>query len=194
MWMYTSTPYTPSWHSAWLVKHRDNFTLFYLLLTYIYIFYVCTQHMQKSSARIYMRLYIICTLPNYRNHFDNFEGGGDLYETFSAKWNSYSCEFMKLSLRLWNWQIAYCERNCSRFSNTELLVICNLYLIRFRYDEYATKFKGRWFMVLLGDICIFLWQIYIYGKELNKKWDDKQLWYLAHGARLQTASSEKRNP
>jgi hypothetical protein len=26
MWIYTSTP-TPSWHSAELVKHRDNFTL-----------------------------------------------------------------------------------------------------------------------------------------------------------------------
>jgi hypothetical protein len=27
MWVYTSTPHTPSWRSAWLVKHRDNFTL-----------------------------------------------------------------------------------------------------------------------------------------------------------------------
>jgi hypothetical protein len=29
MWIYTSTPYTTSWRSASLVKHRDNFT-FYL--------------------------------------------------------------------------------------------------------------------------------------------------------------------
>jgi hypothetical protein len=27
MWKYTSTPHTPSWLSAYLVKHRDNFTL-----------------------------------------------------------------------------------------------------------------------------------------------------------------------
>jgi hypothetical protein len=26
MWIYTSTPHTPSWCSAYLVKHRDKFT------------------------------------------------------------------------------------------------------------------------------------------------------------------------
>jgi hypothetical protein len=26
MWIYTSTPNTPSWRSAKLVQHRDNFT------------------------------------------------------------------------------------------------------------------------------------------------------------------------
>jgi hypothetical protein len=31
MWIYTSTPHTPSCRSAYLVKHRDNFTLFYVL-------------------------------------------------------------------------------------------------------------------------------------------------------------------
>jgi hypothetical protein len=25
LWIYTSTPHTPSWRSAQLVKHRDNF-------------------------------------------------------------------------------------------------------------------------------------------------------------------------
>jgi hypothetical protein len=34
MWIYTSTPHTPSWRSASLVKHRDNFTLLYSL-TYV---------------------------------------------------------------------------------------------------------------------------------------------------------------
>jgi hypothetical protein len=28
IWIYTSTPHTPSWCSSYLVKHRDNFTLF----------------------------------------------------------------------------------------------------------------------------------------------------------------------
>jgi hypothetical protein len=27
MWFYTFTPYMPSWHSAYLVKYRENFTL-----------------------------------------------------------------------------------------------------------------------------------------------------------------------
>jgi hypothetical protein len=26
MWIYTTTPHTPSWRSAWLVKHKVNFT------------------------------------------------------------------------------------------------------------------------------------------------------------------------
>jgi hypothetical protein len=26
MWIYTSTPHTPSWRSAQLVKHRENVT------------------------------------------------------------------------------------------------------------------------------------------------------------------------
>jgi hypothetical protein len=30
-WIYTSTSHTPSWRSAQLVKHRDNFTSFYTL-------------------------------------------------------------------------------------------------------------------------------------------------------------------
>jgi hypothetical protein len=33
MWIYTSTPHTPSWRSTSLVKHRDNFT--YLKATVI---------------------------------------------------------------------------------------------------------------------------------------------------------------
>jgi hypothetical protein len=33
MWIYTSTPHTPSWRSAQLIKHGDNFTL--LLLQFV---------------------------------------------------------------------------------------------------------------------------------------------------------------
>jgi hypothetical protein len=29
-WIYTATPHTSSWHSAWLVKHRANFILMYV--------------------------------------------------------------------------------------------------------------------------------------------------------------------
>jgi hypothetical protein len=31
MWIYTSTPHTPSWRSAYLVKRKDNFTFFIVL-------------------------------------------------------------------------------------------------------------------------------------------------------------------
>jgi hypothetical protein len=31
MWLYTSTPHTPSGDSAQLVKQRDNFAIFYTL-------------------------------------------------------------------------------------------------------------------------------------------------------------------
>jgi hypothetical protein len=33
MWIYTSTPHTPSWRSAQLFKHRNNFTF-----TFTFIF------------------------------------------------------------------------------------------------------------------------------------------------------------
>jgi hypothetical protein len=35
MWIYTSTPPTPSWRSGKLVKHKYNYTL---LLIYIYMY------------------------------------------------------------------------------------------------------------------------------------------------------------
>jgi hypothetical protein len=42
MWIYTSTPHTPSWHSASLIKHRDNFTLpftrnYFLMQKFLFI-------------------------------------------------------------------------------------------------------------------------------------------------------------
>jgi hypothetical protein len=59
MWIYTSTPHTVSWRSVSLVKHRDNFTFYFLLAKYICI--ICI----LGEIKIRPRYNEICALSSY---------------------------------------------------------------------------------------------------------------------------------
>jgi hypothetical protein len=37
-WIYTFTPHPSSWRSAWLVKHRDNFTFIIIIIIIVVVF------------------------------------------------------------------------------------------------------------------------------------------------------------
>jgi hypothetical protein len=55
MWIYTATPHTPSWRSAQLVKHRDNFS---------------KKQRTVNLKNIYFLIYnfLFCPLPPFYKH------------------------------------------------------------------------------------------------------------------------------